>query len=110
MYEKPHSVPKITESRVASPLVFCGSGRSARHQQKNVQHIAVSAIDSLSYPPPTERMMCAGRIAMISAAAAPETYDCVHSPVRSPRKTVAEMPNHAGTKQQTSLRLIGRLK
>ena len=64
--------------------------------------MAVSAIDSLSYPPPTERIRCAGTIDMIPAATAPDAYEFEHSAVSSPRKHVAETPNHAGTKTHTS--------
>ena len=65
-------------------------------------HIAVIAIDSLSYPPPTERMRCAGTTAMMAAESPPTAFEPVHSLARRPRKTVAETPNHAGTNTHTS--------
>ena len=71
--------------------------------------MAVSAMLSLSYPPPTERMMCAGTMAMIMHAAAPAVAEPEHSPVSRPRRMEAETPNHAGTKQHTSLRVIAHL-
>ena len=65
------ATPKTYEPTVAAPSLARGSCRSERAQQKKVAHIAVSAIDSLSYPPPTERIRWAGTVDMISAAAAP---------------------------------------
>jgi len=47
-------------------------------------------------------------IAMIPAAKMPELIDPEHSCVSRPRKVVATTPNQAGTKQQTSFRLIGK--
>ena len=70
-------------------------------------HIAVIAIDSLSYPPPTERIMCAGTIAMMIDAAAPAEREPEHSAASRPRNQVAETPNQAGIRQHTSFRLIG---
>ena len=102
-YASPAITPHTIESRVARPSVAVGSLRSARTQQKKVADMQVSAIDSLSYPPPTERIRCAGTIDMIPAATTPEAYEPEHSLVSRPRKHVADTPNHAGTKQHTSL-------
>eukprot|EP00967_Tisochrysis_lutea_P110786 scaffold173633_cov27-Tisochrysis_lutea.AAC.4 len=69
--------------------------------------MAVSAMLSLSKPPATERMMCAGMTAMMAAAATPALHVPVHSAVRAPSASVALTPNQAGTRQQTSLRESG---
>ena len=48
--------------------------------------------------------MCAGTMLMMSAAPAPAEREPEHSAVRKPRNHVADTPNHAGMRQQTSLR------
>jgi hypothetical protein len=95
------------DERVAPPWTEAvPSSLNARTQRKKVAHIAVIAIDSLSYPPATERIMCAGTMLMMTAAAAPAEREPEHSAASSPRNHVADTPNHAGTRQHTSLRLI----
>eukprot|EP00962_Isochrysis_galbana_P011413 scaffold3199_cov113-Isochrysis_galbana.AAC.2 len=42
-------------------------------------------------------------MAMIAAEATPALHVPVHSAVKAPSAIVAETPNHAGTKQHTSL-------
>ena len=68
--------------------------------------MAVSAMDSLSYPPPTERIRCAGTIAITAAAKMPAFAELAASAAISPSNRVALTPNQHGTKQQTSFRLI----
>ena len=64
-------------------------------------------------PPPTERMMCAGMMAMMAAAATPPLQVPLHSAVSAPRATVAEQPNlrkggHAAHRaQRLAVRLGG---
>ena len=55
------------------------------------------AMLSLSYPPPTDRMMCAGMMLMMPAAAAPTLQELAHSEANKPTNTVADTPNQAGT-------------
>ena len=75
-------------------------------KERRSRTLQVIAIDSLSYPPATERIMCAGTMLMMTAAAAPAEREPEHSAASSPRNHVADTPNHAGTRQHTSLRLL----
>mmetsp|Transcript_547 Transcript_547/g.1617 ORF Transcript_547/g.1617 Transcript_547/m.1617 type:complete len:216 (-) Transcript_547:541-1188(-) len=77
--------------------------RREEAQRKKTRQMEVTAMDSLSYPPATERIMCAGIMAMINAAKTPAVAEPAHSAVSAPRAAVAVTPNHAGTKTQTSL-------
>ena len=60
----------------------------------------------MSYPPPTERMVCAGMMLMTNAATTADVPLPLHSAVRNATRSVATAPNHAGKKTQTSFRLI----
>jgi hypothetical protein len=78
--------------------------RRARHHTKNVNTMAVTAKDSLSYPPATLRMVCAGTIDMTNDATTAAFLSPLHSAVSRPVNRVATAPNHAGKKTHTSLR------
>ena len=87
------------------------SVRKLRIHQKNVATIAVTATDSLSYPPATLRMMCAGRIAMIAAVIANAVALCfptAASRAMSAVNSVAMTAKPAGMNTQTSFRLTSK--
>ena len=103
----PHAATMYTYATPASaPIHQLFSFRNARHQTKKVRHMAVTASDSLSYPPATDRMVCAGTMDMTSAAMTAELADPEHSAVRNATSTVATAPNHAGKNTQTSFKDI----
>jgi len=68
---------------------------------------AVRATASLSNPPATDLMMCAGMMLITAADTRPTVLLSDSSAESRKTKKVAEAPNHAGTKQQTSFKLIG---
>ena len=99
----PHAATMYTYASPArAPIHQLRSLRSDRHHTKKVRHIAVTARDSLSYPPATERIVCAGTTDMTSAAMTAELALPLHSAVRKATSMVATAPNHAGKKTQTS--------
>ena len=65
--------------------------------------MAEMAIDSLSKPPATERIRCAGRIDMKKVVAAAAVAEPDASQHRRPVKAVATAPKPAGMKTHTSL-------
>ena len=68
--------------------------------------MAVTANDSLSYPPATERMVCAGTMDITNAATTAAVPLPLHSLVNNAVKNVATAPNHAGKNTHTSFRDI----
>ena len=64
--------------------------------------MAVMATDSLSYPPPMERIRCDGMTDMTREDAAAARQEPDTSCASRPSTTVAMEPNHAGTNTHTS--------
>jgi hypothetical protein len=99
------------ESAAANANGHDRSVRKLRIHQKNVATIAVTATDSLSKPPATLRMMCAGRIAMMNAVTANAVALCfptAASFAMSAVNSVAMTEKPAGMNTHTSFRLTSK--
>ena len=89
----------------ADPPRFAGA-KGAAPDEEGEAHGGDGRSDSLSNPPALDRMVCAGTMAMTSAAMTAEVALPLHSAVRKATRQVATPPNQAGKKTQTSLRLM----
>merc|ERR1719163_1688555 len=107
MYPPHVAAAKMKDRPVRNPNGHDLCVRTDRHQSQKVKQKADTATDSLSKPPATERMMCAGMIAMTkpAATAAPELPEVSY--VSRARRIVATPPSHDGTRQHTLFRLVG---